>query len=284
MTNPNMVRAGSTSSPIVGPGSGTELALVYFDVLRLKSGEEAEVSIPGFELHLVPFSGSMDVLVGELKFEGVGGRQSVWEGVADSLYAGSGHQIVLKATTDLEVAIAGGRTDASFAPFRVTPEDVHCVVVGSSESKSRRRLCHLLGQNGHGRAGNLLVSELYAEEGCWSGYPPHKHDSDRETEGSIAETDHEELYHFRYNPETGFGAQFIYQDDQEPRVEMVRHGDSFAVPRGYHPTVTSPGHEEYIFTILVGRSRRGLVQYFDPRHEHLLEGIPGIRDMRKAFA
>ena len=52
------------------------------------------------------------------------------------------------------------------------------VDVGSSETHSQRRIFHILGQNGQGRAGRLLVSELYADDGCWNGYPPHKHDTD----------------------------------------------------------------------------------------------------------
>ena len=57
----------------------------------------------------------------------------------------------------------------------------------------------------------------------------------------------------------------------------------FLLDKGYHPTVTSPGHEEYIFTILVGKTRRGLVQNFKEEHRHLMRGIPGIQDMVNKF-
>jgi len=40
------------------------------------------------------------------------------------------------------------------------------------------------------------VSELYCDHGCWSGYPPHKHDEDH----GKTETAHEELYHYRFRP------------------------------------------------------------------------------------
>jgi 5-deoxy-glucuronate isomerase len=153
------------------------------------------------------------------------------------------------------------------------------VEVGSLETHSRRRIFHVLGQNGNGRAGNLLVSELYADPGCWSGYPPHKHDTERPPE----ETDFQEIYHYRFRPETGFGGQYLYLPNGEPSVVMTRHGDTFLVDRGYHPTVTSPGHEEYIFTILVGREQRSLIQSFDPVHQHLMSGIPGIQAMRDKF-
>jgi 5-deoxy-glucuronate isomerase len=64
---------------------------------------------------------------------------------------------------------------------------------------------------------------------------------------------------------------------------MTRHGDTFLLDRGFHPTVTSPGHEEYIFTILVGRQHRGLVQHFDEEYRYLMGVVPGIQDMVNKF-
>jgi len=74
--------------------------------------------------------------------------------------------------------------------------------IGSGETKSHWRIFHILGHNAAGRTGNLLVSELYCDEGCWSGYPPHKHDEERGSQ----ETAFQETYHNRFRSETGFGA------------------------------------------------------------------------------
>ena len=283
---PIVIRAAERPSPVVAPGDGGPLRLTYLDLRTLAAGEEWRLDLAGLEAQVVPLSGRIDVEVGDERFEGVGGRSSVWDGPADSVYAGAGRPIVVTARGPAEVAVAGGRVEGAHAPFRVRPEEVAVVEVGSSETHSRRRICHLLGRNGEGRAGRLLVSELYAEAGCWSGYPPHKHDADRTGEdGAPEETHHEELYHYRFRPETGFGAQFLYADGASPRVAMTRHGDTVPVPvpGGYHPTVTSPGHEEYILTVLVGRTRRGLVQHFERAHAHLADVIPGIGGMRDAF-
>ena len=48
-------------------------------------------------------------------------------------------------------------------------------------------------------------------------------------------------------------------------------------------TVTSPGHQEYIFTVLVGRTQRSLLQNFEPQHRHLMAKIPGIQAMRDKY-
>ena len=253
--------------------------LIYFNLVRLDAGQEAAISVPGFETMHVVLSGCADARIDGEDFPAVGRRQTIWSGQADSVYAPTGADVRLRALTDgTEVAVAGGRCDRRYAAFRVAPEDVDMVDVGSPETKSRRRIYHILGQNGRGRAGNLLVSELYCDEGCWSGYPPHKHDTARD-----GETAHQEVYHYRFRPETGFGAQYRWVEGEAPQVAMTRHGDTFVIDRGYHPTVTSPGHEEYIFTILVGRDQRSLVQHFHERHAHLMDAIPGIANMREKF-
>jgi 5-deoxy-glucuronate isomerase len=267
------------NQPIITPKTGI-LSSTYFNLVRLKKGEEHEAMIEGFEtLHAV-LSGNAEIEVNGTPFQDVGRRKDIWSGKADSVYAGAGAVVRLHANQDgTEVAVAGGACDKTFSPFRVLPEEVEVVDVGSSETHSHRRIFHLLGQNGLGRTGKLLVSELYADSGCWSGYPPHKHDEDS---GTI-ETAHEEVYHFRFRPETGFGAQLAFQPDGFSQCFMTRHGDTFLLDRGYHPTVTSPGHDEYIFTILVGRTQRGLVQNFKEEHRHLMRGIPGIRAMVNKF-
>lgn len=251
---------------------------VYFNLLKLKPGDALEQTLPKHESVHVVLSGTVDIIVDGERFAGVGRRRNIWSGEADSVYAPVGSAIRIEnGSAPAEIAVAGGLHDTRLKPFRIAPEEVSMVDVGSLESHSRRRIFHILGQNGEGRAGNLLVSELYADPGCWSGYPPHKHDADRE-----GETAHDELYHYRYDPGTGFGAQIIYADGKA-ECFMIQDRDTILVDKGYHPTVTSPGHRCYIFTILVGKTSRGLVQHFDDRHAHLMAAIPGIQSMRDKF-
>ena len=277
---PDLIRQyDNKNQPIITPETAI-LSSTYFNLLRLKKGEEHGTKIEGFETLYAVLSGNVEIEVNGTPFKDVGRHQDIWSGKADSVYAGAGAVVRVRANQDgTEVAVAGGVCDKTFPPFRVLPEEVEMVDVGSVETRSHRRIFHLLGQNGNGRANNLLVSELYCDHGCWSGYPPHKHDEDQGT----VETAHEEVYHFRFRPETGFGAQFAFQPDGSSQCFMTRNGDTFLLDKGYHPTVTSPGHEEYIFTILVGKTQRGLVQNFKEEHRHLMRGIPGIQDMVNKF-
>jgi 5-deoxy-glucuronate isomerase len=251
----------------------------YFNRVRLPEGGNFEDCLRGHESAWVVLSGTVNVLVDGQPFASVGRRRDIWSGQADSVYAPIGAHVRIENTAGpAEILVAGALCSQRHAPFRITPDELEMVEVGSHDTHSRRRIFHIIGQNGRGRTGSLLVSELYADAGCWSGYPPHKHDTDR----ADGETAHEELYHYRFMPETGFGVQVTYEDGRE-RCFMTRNGDSVLVDRGYHPTVTSPGHRSYIFTILVGKTQHGLVQYFDPTHAHLTADIPGIQAMRDKF-
>lgn len=255
------------------------LKRTYFNLVRLRPGEVETFTLFGIESVAVVMSGQCRIKVFDDDFGTVGERANVWSGRADSVYCPSGSVITMTGVDGgCEVALAGGACNEVYSPFRIKPTEVDMVDVGSAETHSHRQIYHILGQNGVGRAGNLLVSELYADGGCWSGYPPHKHDKQRE-----GETAHEELYHYRFNPESGFGGQYHYIDRNKPHVYMTQNRDTFVFSSGYHPTVTSPGHEGYIFTILVGEQQRSLVQHFHEDHADLMDMIPGISAMRDKF-
>jgi 5-deoxy-glucuronate isomerase len=279
---PKLIRARDTRhAPIVEPGRDATTTLSYFTLLKLAAGETRTLDVPTCELLCVILSGRADIAACAQEFKNIGRRADIWDGPADSVYCGTCPRVTIRALREgTEVAVAGGLCEQPFTPFRIPPEEVEMVDVGSPDTHSHRRIFHILGQKQVGRAGRLLVSELYADNGCWSGYPPHKHD----TEQPPDETDFEEIYHYRFRPETGFGGQFCYDGNGGvPNVVMTQHGDTFLIDRGYHPTVTSPGHDGYIFTILVGRKQRSLVQNFEPRHRHLMAKIPGIQAMRDKF-
>lgn len=268
------------SDQTIIPAGTEDIPLTYFRLVKLEPGEAVTDRQENFELLVVVLSGSVDIRVGDQNFNAIGRRDSIWAGNADSVYGGTGSTIRIQAgLQSAEIAIAGAYTTEKFAPFRVLPADVESVEVGSIETHSKRTIRHILGQSANNRAGNLLVSELYAAPGCWSGYPPHKHDVENPPE----ETAFEEVYHYRFNPETGFGGQYHYREGESPACVMTQHGSTFVVDDGYHPTSTSPGHEGYIFTILVGKHQRSLIQKFDPQHEHLMAGIPGLQGMRDKF-
>ena len=281
-----MIRAhDNNNQPIINTGDPL-LPRSYFNIVRLAPGESFAASVPGYETCWTLMEGKCDIDVDGTAFGEVGRRENIWTSpLADSVYAPAGARVTAAATAQAAViAVAGGRCDEQHTPFRITPEEVRMVEVGSRETHSRRCIYHILGAKDEGRTGNLLVSELYADPGCWSGYPPHKHGNDIPNgQGGWHETGFEEVYHYRFNPENGFGAQYNYEPDLGGGVWHTRSGDTFLISSGYHPTVASPGHAAYIFTILVGHTQHSLVQNFEPQYRHLAKALPGVQNMVDLF-
>jgi len=187
----------------------------------------------------------------------------------------------ITAKTQAEVFVAGARFDEVYEPFAVRPGDIDLVQYGSDDTKTHRKIKHILGQNPPGKVGRLLVSELFTVgAGGWSGFPPHKHDTDRLPD----ETHHDEVYNFRFNPPHGFGLHLLQKEDgQVGEAFHLVDGSTFQIDKGYHPCVAAPGYEMYYFTILAGASQRSLVQFFQPTHAYQVETIPGIKDMVAKF-
>ena len=257
--------------------------LTYFNIVKLKKGELFSYQIPGYETCIVPATGTVEVDVDTTAFGAVGNRGSdVWDGEPEGVYVPTDMPAQMVCTSDCaEVFVAGARFDDRLSPFAVRTDEIDLVQYGSDDTKTHRKIKHILGQKQADKVGRLLVSELFTVgAGGWSGFPPHKHDTDRLPD----ETRHDEVYNFRFKPDNGFGMQLLEPDDN--RLGEAFHivdGSSFAIKSGYHPCVVAPGYEMYYFTILGGLSQRSLVQYFQPEHAWQVETIPGIKDMIAKF-
>jgi 5-deoxy-glucuronate isomerase len=263
------------NKPIIGAGNET-LPLTYFNILRLKTDQQFELQVPGYETIYTVLSGQCEIIAGNQSFKDIR-RSDIWIDKADSVYIPSGMSVKIKCRR--HIAVTGGRCDKVYEPFRVGPNEVSMIEVGTSETKTHRKIYDVLGNKGEGRTGNLIVKELFGEDGCWSGYPPHKHD----TENVPEESAFEELYYYRFNPENGFGNQLIFQDDGTSESYMVRSGDTVCIPKGYHPTVFSPGHRGYLLCILVGAVQRSLILNLNKNYSYLADKISGVKEMQENF-
>lgn len=256
--------------------------LCYFNIVKLTKGESFTSEVEGYETCLVPATGSIDVSVAGQHFAAVGKRMHIWEGEPEGVYVPLSTEVTFTCVSDqAEIFISGARHDEVYQPFVVRESDIDPVQYGSDDTKTHRKIKHILGKSQAGQVGRLLVSELFTVgAGGWSGFPPHKHDTDT----LPAETRHDEVYNFRFNPEHGFGAQFLTQEGEDMgEVFHIRNGSTIQIEKGYHPCVAGPGYEMYYFTILAGKSQRPLHQNFHPEHAYQLETIPGMKDMISKF-
>lgn len=267
--------------PIVDVNDAT-VPLNYFNIVRLEPGQAFEYQVPGYETCIVPATGTVDVEVEGFTAEAVGGRgEDVWDGEPEGVYVPSGATARMVAKDRAEVFVAGAKFDGVLEPFAVRADELDLVQYGSDDTKTHRRIKHILGQKQADRVGRLLVSELFTVgAGGWSGFPSHKHDTDRLPD----ETRHDETYNFRFRPRHGSGLQMLQREDGKPGdAYHIVDGSTICIDRGYHPCCVLPGYEMYYFTILGGLSQRPLVQYFQPSHADQIETIPGIKDMIAKF-
>jgi 5-deoxy-glucuronate isomerase len=257
--------------------------LNYFNIIKLTQGQSFEYFVPGYETGIVPATGKIDVDIEGERFVGIGQRGiDVWDGEPEGVYAPAGAKVHMTCISDVaEIFIAGAKFDGVLQPFAVRVADIDKIQYGSDDTKTHRKIKHIIGTKYRDRVGRLLVSELFTVgQGGWSGFPPHKHDTDR----LPLETRHDETYNFRFRPNHGFGMQLVQREDG--KVGDAYHlvdGSTVVLDRGYHPCVAAPGYEMYYFTILGGLSQRPLVQFFQPTHAYQVETIPGIKDMIAKF-
>jgi 5-deoxy-glucuronate isomerase len=257
--------------------------LNYFNIVKLKKGEVFEYSVSGYETCIVPATGTVSVDIEGKTFDHLGNRGiDVWDGEPEGAYVPVGAKVrIVCQSNKTETFIAGAKYDKVLEPFDVRKAEIDLVQYGSDETKTHRKIKHILGANQHGKVGRLLVSELFTVgEGGWSGFPSHKHDTDRLPD----ETRHDETYNFRFKPNYGSGLQMLQREDNKPGdAYHIMDGSTMLIDKGYHPCAVLPGYEMYYFTILGGLSQRSLKQYFQPTHEEQLHTIPGIMDMVAKF-
>lgn len=259
-----------------------QVPLVYFNIVRLKPGETFDYRVAGYETCVVPATGTVDVETLGEAFREIGHRGvDVWDGEPEGVYVPTDSGARITARTESEVFIAGAKYAETLKPFAVRASEIDGVQYGSDDTKTHRKIKHILGTKYHDRVGRLLVSELFTVgAGGWSGFPSHKHDTDRLPD----ETRHDECYNFRFKPNYGSGVQMLQRVDNEPGdAYHIMDRSTILLDNGYHPCCVLPGYEMYYFTILGGLSQRSLKQYFQPTHAAQLHTIPGIMDMVAKF-
>jgi len=257
--------------------------LNYFNIVKLKMGEAFNYQVPGYETCIVPATGTVDVEIEGISFTELGNRTvDVWDGEPEGIYVPVGAKVtIICKSTSTETFIAGAKYDKVLEPFDVRGNGIDLVQYGSDDTKTHRKIKHILGARHHDKVGRLLVSELFTVgQGGWSGFPSHKHDTDRMPN----ETRHDETYNFRLKPEYGSGVQMLQREDNKPgEAYHIMDGSTICLDKGYHPCAVLPGYEMYYFTILGGLSQRPLHQNFHPEHAYQLDTIPGMKDMISKF-
>ena len=149
------------NKPIVDANNDL-VPLNYFNIVKLNKGQAFEYQVPGYETCIVPATGTVDVEVEGLSFASLGNRgEDVWDGEPEGVYVPVGAKVTMACTSDeTEVFVAGAAFDKVLEPFDVRADGLDLVQYGSDDTKTHRKIKHILGQKQHDKVGRLLVSEL----------------------------------------------------------------------------------------------------------------------------
>jgi 5-deoxy-glucuronate isomerase len=222
-------------------------------ILRLAPGEAHALATGGDEYAVLPLAGSAAIEVAGQRFE-LAGRESVFDRVSDWAYLPIGVAAEISSEAGCEFALASARAERRFEPAHVAADAVPVEIRGAGAAT--RQIVNFLAPEAFDAVDRLICVEVFSPDGNWSSYPPHKHD---DTPGSLA--NNEEIYYFRVGrtgsaatSDEGFALHRTYTADGSIDVTVVvRDGDVFLVPRGYHgPSVAAPGYPLYYLNVMAG--------------------------------
>ena len=126
--------------------------LNYFNIVKLVKGENFKYRLSHYESCIVPATGTIDVDIDGQKFNAVGNRSlDVWGGEPEGVYAPTDSPVYFECITDTaEIFIAGAKYDKVLEPFEVRSQDIDLVQYGSDDTKTHRKIKHILGANQRG--------------------------------------------------------------------------------------------------------------------------------------
>lgn len=222
-------------------------------IVSLDAGEERQLTTGGDEIAVLPLAGSVTVEVDGHGFE-LEGRASVFARVTDWAYVPIDSDVRIASADGAELALASARAERRYEPAYVPASEVPIEIRGAGQAT--RQVTNFLAPGAFDAVDRLIAVEVLSPDGNWSSYPPHKHD---DTPGSLA--NNEEIYYFRVGKvgsvatsDEGFALHRTYTADGSiDETVVVRDGDAFLVPRGYHgPTVAAPGYPLYYLNVMAG--------------------------------
>ncbi len=215
-------------------------------VLDLPDGGEHTFGTGAFETIVLPLAGSCTVECDGARFE-LAGRDDVFSRVSDFAYVPRDARVTVRGSG--RFALAGARCENRLEPRYGPAEKVPVELRGAGAAS--RQVNNFGTPDGFPFAEKLIACEVLTPGGCWSSFPPHKHDEDRPGESVL-----EEIYYFEVAGD-GMGYQRVYGTAERPIdvLAEVRTGDAVLIPHGWHgPSMAPPGHDLYYLNVMAGPS------------------------------
>ena len=253
-------------------------------VVSLAARVERSSNSGDFEVLILPLSGeNITVVCGDERFH-LSGRSSVFARVSDFVYVPRDCDFSMVNDSGGLVALAMAKCDQRLTPKYGSASEVPVETRGAGPAT--RQVTNFMSPQTWPHASKLMCVELLTPDGNWSSYPPHRHDDSLE-----CPVNNEEIYYFRIGRAgstdidlDGFGLHRTYTPpaaDGSVEIDqnvVVRDGDVFCVPRGYHgPCIAAPGYTMYYLNVLAGvGGERSMAFCDDPAHHWVRDSWIGM--------
>lgn len=228
--------------------------MMNITVYKMKAGESRRFHLPLEELAAL-------LVCGNIRFEWAdesrdANRPDCFTQDAFALHVCKDTPITLTALADSEVLVQSTPNAALFQPRYYQPQDIDVMVSGKGQygGKALRRVTTIFDYHSAPYS-NMVLGEVFAEQGGWSSYLPHSHPQP-------------EVYYYRFDKPQGFGACFIGED-----AYKITDGSFSAIPGGLtHPQVTAPGYRMmYVWMIRHFDGNPWTDRIDDPQHQWMLD-------------
>ena len=249
-------KIGYTEICKVGESS---LKMLDFGMVELCKGDSVTIETGEKEFAFIILGGHADFSFDDAQWKNVGGRRSVFEGKATSVYIPRGKTVTVTGCEHVKIAVCSTKTDVQTKAEIVGPDRVRSSMLGV---KPFQRDTHFI-IDGTTNATRLTIGEAYITPGNWAGFPPHKHDVDNMPQEGVLE----EIYYFLFQPEQGFALQCFYTaDGSVDETYRCQQDELVELPFGYHSTVGAPGYNTYFLWLMAGE-HQGFFRSNDPAHD-----------------
>ncbi len=227
-----------------------------FENCKLAAGKTFTDSTGRNELAIVVLGGVCSVKSSRGKWERIGGRTNVFNGMPWTLYLPIETEFTVTTESGCDLALCYSLAEEQHPARLVAPGEVTVELRGGGNAT--RQINNMIppGFPAH----RLIVVEVYTPAGNWSSFPPHKHD----VHNPPGEVDLEEIYYYRIERPEGFAVQRVYTANRRlDETLTVRDGELVLVPEGYHPVAAAHGYNVYYLNALAG-SAHSLAASDDP--------------------
>ena len=168
----------------------------------------------------------------------VGRRPDVFTGMPYAIYMPRNTEFEIEALTDdFAMASCWASTDQDHKVKLITPKESQTQIHGGGTATYQVNTIIEPGFDCH----RLTAREIYTPGGNWSHYPPHKHDTHTEKNGTVSEAALEEIFFYKHDKPNGFSVQRIYDDNEIDATITAKHNDVVIVPKGYHTMSSAHG-------------------------------------------